>query len=188
MRNIDRIESEIMSLALRAGIRPNWEAIGERAGITGQTVRRAFKRGEVVTSTTLQYIAEALETSVEDVRHLHARAQLERETPSTNGKSNVHAPSGPAAKPLPTPAAPPETKVQPAPESPRNLWAELVDAALTGATVIVSSSSEDRGFSVARGVVVSIHENLVAVHAAGDQRPVRIRREHVKDVRKPSAA
>lgn len=187
MKTMDRIENEIMTLALRAGIRPNREAIGERAGITGQTVRRAFKAGESVTSPTLQYIAEALEVSVQDVRQLLARAQLEREHPATNGHANGRATNGHAPKALPA-AAPVEPKAPPAPAEPRDLWAELVDAALTGAIVIVSSQSDDRGFAVARGVVTSIHENLVAIHATGDQRPIRIRREHVKDVRKPSAA
>lgn len=182
MKTMDQIEGEIMSLALRAGIRPNWNAIGERAGITGQTVRRTFKRGECVTSKTLQYIAEALEVSAEEVRQLHARSQLEREFSATNG----HAGNGRAkARAVPISASSLEPKGAEAPTAPRDLWAELTEAALSGQVVIVSAHSEDRGHSIARGIVTGMHDGLVAIHAPGDARPVRVRREHVKDVRKP---
>lgn len=162
----------LFELAIRKGINPTFTSIAKAAQVHPATVVNAFGApgcgSHSPHSGSLTKIASALGVPIEELRRIHASLQLEEPPP-------------PPVKLLP----PVKAKPAPEPKAPRDLWAELTEAALSGATVIVVAYSEVQGQSIARGIVTGMHEDLVAVQTVGDGRPVRIRREFVKDVRRP---
>jgi len=175
--SISGVHQRLFELAIRAGVRPSWEAIAQAAGVTGQTLRRAFYRaGGTPTRPTLECIAEALETNAGELQRLHAMLQLE-------APIELHPPSASAKT---EPAPPPEPEPDPDP-TPRNFMSELCDYCLQCVPVVVATHDPNVGTTMVCGRVVNIYNGWVAVFSPGDKRASRVRIENITDVRRAPA-